>query len=74
MRNVYFDSAASPFLYTPEVFSNAVNLVGPDKVLFGTDYPLISHKRLLAQVETQTLDPETKAAILGGNAQRLLGL
>ena len=74
MRNVYFDSAASPFLYTPNVFSNAVNLVGPDKVLFGTDYPLISHKRLLAQVETQALDPETKAAVLGGNARKLLGL
>ncbi len=74
LHNVYFDSAASPFLYSPNVFSNAVNLVGPDKVLFGTDYPLISHKRLLAQVETQDLDSETKAAFLGGNAQRLLGI
>ena len=74
LRNVYFDSAASPFLYTPNVFTNAINLVGPDKVLFGTDYPLISHKRLLAQVETQALDPETKAAVLGGNAGKLLGL
>ena len=74
LRNIYFDSAASPFLYTPNVFTNAVNLVGPDKVLFGTDYPLISHKRLLAQVESQSLDPETKAAVLGGNARRLLGL
>ncbi len=74
LRNVYFDSAASPFLYTPNVFTNAINLVGPNKILFGTDYPLISHKRLLAQVETQALDPETKAAVLGGNAGKLLGL
>ena len=74
LRNVYFDSAASPFLYVPDVFANAVKLVGPDKVLFGTDYPLISHKRLLGQVESQNFDPETKAAVMGGNAQRLLGL
>ena len=74
LRNVYFDSAASPFLYVPDVFANAINLVGPDKVLFGTDYPLISHKRLLAQVESQGLDPETRAAILGGNARRLLNV
>ncbi len=74
LRNVYFDSAASPFLYKPDVFSNAVNLVGADKVLFGTDYPLISHKRLLAQVESQPLDAKTRAAILGGNARKLLGL
>ena len=74
LQNVYFDSAASPFLYTPNVFANAINLVGPDKVLFGTDYPLISHKRLLAQVESQALDPEVKAGVLGDNARRLLGL
>ena len=74
LRNVYFDSAASPFLYVPDVFTNAVKLVGPDKVLFGTDYPLISHKRLLGQVESQNFNPETKAAVMGGNAQRLLGL
>lgn len=74
LKNVYFDSAASPFLYVPDVFANAVNLVGADKVLFGTDYPLISQKRLLGQVESQNFDTETKAAILGGNARRLLGL
>ena len=74
LRNVYFDSAASPFLYVPDVFANTVNLVGADKVLFGTDYPLISQKRLLDQVEGQGLEVEVKAAVLGGNAQRLLGL
>ena len=74
LRNVYFDSAASPFLYVPDVFTNAVNLVGADKVLFGTDYPLISQKRLLAQVESQGLEDDVKAAVLGGNARALLGL
>ena len=74
LRNVYFDSAASPFLYVPDVFANTVNLVGADKVLFGTDYPLISQKRLLDQVEGQGLEVEVKTAVLGGNAQRLLGL
>ncbi len=74
LRNVYFDSATSPFLYVPDVFANAINLVGAEKVLFGTDYPLISQKRLLAQVEGQGLDSEVKTAVLGGNARRLLGL
>lgn len=74
LQNVYFDSAASPFLYTPDVFANVISLVGADKVLFGTDYPLISHKRLLDQVESQGLDAEVKGAALGGNAQTLLGL
>ena len=35
IRNVYFDTAASPFLYRPEVFATVVGLVGADRVLFG---------------------------------------
>jgi predicted TIM-barrel fold metal-dependent hydrolase len=74
LKNVYFDTAASPFLYRPEVFVAAVGLVGAEKVLFGTDYPLIQHRRLLRQVKGSGLDAEAQKAILGGNAARLLGL
>lgn len=74
LRNVYFDTAASPFLYRPEVFSTVAGLVGADRVLFGTDYPLLQHRRVLEQVEAAGLDPLAKQAILAGNASRLLGL
>jgi predicted TIM-barrel fold metal-dependent hydrolase len=73
-QNVYFDTAASPYLYRPEVFSTVVELIGADKVIFGTDYPLISHRQLLAQVQRAGLDPAAREAILGGNMARLLGL
>jgi uncharacterized protein len=74
IKNVYFDTAASPFLYRPEVFAVAAGLVGADKILFATDYPLIRHRRLLKQVEASGLDPAAQQAILGGNAARMLGL
>jgi len=74
LQNVYFDTAASPYLYRPAVFPAVVGLVGADKVIFGTDYPLISHQQLLAQVEGAGLDPAAREAILGGNMARLLGL
>ena len=73
-KNVYFDTAASPFLYRPEVFATVARLVGPEKILFGTDYPLIAQSRLLKQVEESGLDSFSQAAILGGNAARLFGL
>ena len=73
LENVYFDSAASPLLYRPEVFSVAVQTIGADKLLFGTDYPLIQHRRLLAQVENSGLNTADRSAILGGNAARLFG-
>ena len=74
LRNVYFDTAASPFLYRPEVFSVVSRLVGPGRILFGTDYPLIGQKRLMDQVQAADLDATARQSILGGNASHLLGL
>jgi len=74
MGNVYFDSAASPFLYTPEVYRQVIKLVGADKVLFGSDYPLLAQRRLLDEIETLDMPEETKNLVLAGNALRLLGI
>jgi len=74
LANVWFDTAASPFLYEPQVFERVADLVGPDRILFGTDFPLIEQERLLRQVEGSGLSGEGKMAVLGGNAARLLGL
>ena len=74
MGNVYFDSAASPFLYTPEVYQQVIKLVGADKVLFGSDYPLLTQRRLLNEIDTLDLAEETKNLVLAGNALRLLGI
>jgi predicted TIM-barrel fold metal-dependent hydrolase len=74
MTNVFFDTAASPFLYTPEVYTQVVQLVGGDKVLFGTDYPLLAQSQLLNEIRSLNLPEETKDLILSGNARRLLGV
>ncbi len=74
LTNVFFDSAASPFLYRPEIFDTVAGLVGADKVLFATDYPLISHRRLIKQVKESRLSPDAQAQVLGLNTARLLGL
>ena len=74
MSNVYFDSAASPFLYSPQVYSQVVQLVGADKILFGSDYPLLAQSRSLDEVRSLNLPEETRDLILSGNAKRLLGI
>ena len=74
LKRVYFDSAASPFLYREEVFAAVVGLVGEDRVMFGTDYPLISQKRLLRQVVDAPISDDAKEGILYRNAARLLRL
>ena len=74
MKNVYFDTAASPFLYSPEVYNQVIQLVGGDKILFGSDYPLLAPSRLLGEIKSLSLPEETESLILSGNAQRLLGI
>ncbi len=72
LKNVYFDTAASPLLYQPQVFSVAAQTIGAQRILFATDYPLLRHRRVLAQVEECRLDAESRMAILGSNACRAL--
>jgi predicted TIM-barrel fold metal-dependent hydrolase len=74
LRNVYFDTAASPFLYDPAVYAIAAQVVGPDKILFGSDYPLIRPQRYFKDMESSGLDAASLRDICGENAHRLLGL
>ena len=74
LANVYFDSAASPFLYSPEVYVRVAELVGEDKILFGTDYPLLDQARLLNEIKSLELPETTRELLLSGNACRLLGI
>jgi predicted TIM-barrel fold metal-dependent hydrolase len=74
MKNVYFDTAASPFLYSPQIYRRVADLVGADRILFGTDYPLLSPTRLLDEINTTDLSEAEKRLILSENTRRLLGL
>jgi predicted TIM-barrel fold metal-dependent hydrolase len=70
--NVFFDTAATVFLYKPEIFEQVSHIIGSDKILFGTDYPLMHQNRVLAQVQSAQLPVKDKAKILGDNAQKML--
>jgi predicted TIM-barrel fold metal-dependent hydrolase len=74
LKNVFFDSAASPFLYQPEVFATVSELVGKGKVFFASDYPLLDISRPLDQARNAGLTPDAEAALLSGNAAKLFGL
>lgn len=74
ISNIYFDTAASPFLYYPQIYEQAVQLIGADKILFGSDYPLLQQERCFKEIDDCNLPEESKKMILAGNAQRLLGI
>ena len=71
-KNVWFDTAASPYLYTPMIYKIAGEIVGAEKILFGSDYPLISPARYLQELGEADLPETTIGMITGSNASRLL--
>lgn len=74
LENVFFDTAASPFLYRYKIFPCVAELVGTDKILFGSDYPLITQNRIIHSLRELSMPQESKDNILGENARRLLGI
>jgi len=74
LRNVWFDTAASPFLYRPDIYRYARDLVGVDKILLGTDFPLLTPKRYFGELEDAGLTRSEIEQVCGGNAVRLLKL
>ncbi len=71
-NNVYYDTAASPYLYRPMIYRIAVDIVSPDRILFGSDYPLISPSRYIKEMHAERLPELVLQRILGDNALRLL--
>lgn len=71
LKNVYYDTAASPFLYNPDIYRSAISMAGAEKVLLGTDYPLIAPNRYFKEIEQAGISIEDKEKICGANTARL---
>ncbi len=74
LNNVWFDTAASPYLYEPRIYRTVGDIVGFGKILLGSDYPLLSPSRYLQEMEGAGLSPYERDRVAGGNAADLLGL
>jgi predicted TIM-barrel fold metal-dependent hydrolase len=73
-RNVYYDTAATPFLYQPEIYRAACALGLAEKIIFGSDFPLLSPSRYMAGINASGISACERELILGGNAERILML
>ncbi len=72
--NVFLGTSAhAPKYWKPELV-RFIDSRGQDKVLWGTDYPLIDHKESLNQIEALNLRQRPKEKFLYENAARVFGL
>jgi predicted TIM-barrel fold metal-dependent hydrolase len=73
LRNVYYDTAATHYLYRDKIIKLALDLM-PDKILWATDYPLVSQQYSLHRLSWSRLPQPLNDKLLAENAQRLLGI
>ncbi len=81
-KNVFYDTAASPLLYDPEIYSKVIDIIGHERILFGTDYPLLCHPKItrnpsfthsINDVKQLNLPHGQFGHIMGENARKLFG-
>jgi len=71
---VYIDLSGWSPKYFPPILVQYANTLLKDKVLFGTDFPLLTPERWKADLEKTAIRDEVKPGIMRDNAIRLLGL
>jgi predicted TIM-barrel fold metal-dependent hydrolase len=72
LRNVWIDTAAAPFLYQPKAYALAVEFLGADKVLLGSDYPLLPVSRYKKEMAEAGISQSDLEAVMGNNAAQLI--
>lgn len=69
--NFYYDTSASPFIYTDAIYRIACDITGHERILFGSDYPLLKAERYLPAIREACSKTEAEG-IMGKNASALL--
>ena len=72
--NVYIGCDAHSPKYWPESFVRYLNSYGQDKVIFGTDFPVLGFERTRAEIEALGLKPAVKKKLLRDNVISIYGL
>ena len=72
--NIFIGSDAHSPRYWPESFVRFINSWGQDKVIFGTDFPVIDFGRAMKEIADHGFKPEVRQKFLRDNVLRIYGL
>jgi uncharacterized protein len=74
-RNVVYDTAASSYLYRPEVFRAVLDITGRERVLWASDHPVLGMGRFLERTRRlAAIRPDEWAPVMSDNARRVYRL
>jgi predicted TIM-barrel fold metal-dependent hydrolase len=72
MQNAVFDTAALPFLYKKSIYKLIENSELEDKIIFGSDWPLINPGRYFREIESNVVSKEFQEKIFYKNISDFL--
>ena len=72
--NVFIGADAHSPKYWPANFTSYLNSYGQDKVIFGTDFPVLNFKRTREEIDALALKPEVMQKFLRDNVRRVYKL
>ncbi|HNR31684.1 MAG TPA: amidohydrolase family protein [Candidatus Hydrogenedentes bacterium] len=72
--NVFIDTSAYKLGRLPAELTEYMRGRGRERVMFGSNYPMVSPEACLKDLDALGLDDEARALFLGGNAARVFGL
>jgi len=72
LKNVFYDTAAAPYIYSDSIYEAALKIVKPEKIIFGSDYPLLGVNRYKNSIEEKIESTDDRKKIFIENAKRIL--
>ena len=73
-ENVFIGCDAHSPKYWPESFVHYINTFGKDKVIFGTDFPVLDFARTMDEIRALDFKPEVLQKLLHDNVRRIYKL
>lgn len=73
LKDVYYDNAAQPLLYGPEVYMYLRASGALDKIVLGSDYPLLTCARYVMEMKRSGMDKDDIQKVVRDNALSILG-
>ena len=72
--NIFIGCDAHRPKYWPKSFIHYLNSYGQDKIIFGTDFPVLEFKKTIYDIDALGLKPEVRKKLLRDNVVRVYGL
>ncbi|MEH6607315.1 MAG: amidohydrolase family protein [Pseudomonadales bacterium] len=73
-ENVYICCDAHSPKYWPDALVKYINSYGQNKVIFGTDFPVLRFKRTVDEIDSLGLKPEVRRKFLRDNVKSVYGI